>query len=337
MARPQHPQRRRFQKTLGSGAIPPAVVISRMDHLRRTEEHEQATALALEAATGDPSTAVGMLAILHAAGRQADVEMLLRLIASADPVICGDIVHALYASANSADADTLIRLLQKRPTADVAAAAAAFDHSAGERGDSSGNPLLVGLAARPGDDLVTELARLRDENRDADATALLTVIGQGGPLTVCAAAAALADRRLTKDAGTLLIHYAGRAAALDLARLFLQLTETWESAALHVAAVVAGRSDVAAFLAALQTLMPQVPQEDCLGILAERLTSLQRVELCRVLTGRWALEAVDDLIGWCARHGDARSLQAELHHAGMHAAAYHLAEKRAETTGRYEP
>lgn len=337
MARPQHPQRRLFQKTPRSGSAPPAVVISRMDHLRRSEEHEQAAALALQAVTADPVTAVGMLSILHVAGRQADVEMLLRLISSADSATCGTIVHALHASADSADAEALIRLLRKRPAPDVAAAAAAFDRAAGESGAASGNPLLAGLAAGPGDNLVAEVARLRGENRDEDASALLVVIGQGAPPAVFEAAVALADRRLTADAGTLLSHYADKAAAADLARLFLRLTEVWESAALRVAPVAAGRPDAAAFLAALRTLVPRVSPVDCAGMVAERLTSRQRVELFRALTSQQALDAVDDLMGWCIRHDDARSLQEELHQAGMHAAAYHLAEKRAETSGRYEP
>jgi hypothetical protein len=198
---------------------------------------------------------------------------------------------------------------------------------------------MVRLADRPDEDLVADLARLRGERRDADAAALLTVIGQGTPLAVCAAAAALADRRLTADAGALLIRYANTAAPPDLARLFQRLADTWENAAKRVAAVVAGRSDVAAFLSAMETLRPEVSPEDCLGMLAERLTIEQIVELCRVLTGQWALDAVDELIGWCARRDDddARDLQAMLHHAGMHAVAYRLAERRAETTGRYEP
>jgi hypothetical protein len=94
-----------------------------MDRLRRNEEHEQARMLALEAATGDPETAVGMLAVLHAASRQADARMLLELIAAADPGTCGAIVYALYASPNNAaDADALVRLLQSRPATDLAAA-----------------------------------------------------------------------------------------------------------------------------------------------------------------------------------------------------------------------
>lgn len=331
MAR-QSPRQQRFGMAVGSApgaaAVPPGMIISRMDRLRRAEEPEKARRVALEAVTGSPATAAGMLAMLHAASRSADADMLLHVIASTDAANCGAVVHALKASGAEADALGLVRLLQSRSAADIAAAAAAYDSaaSASPGGRAPDNPLLAGLASRPLDGLIAEIAALRDSQRDGEAALLLTVVGNSSPDAAWEAAANLARRGLTTDAADVLVRHIRTAAPADAARLFRRLAGFWESAAAYVAPIVGQRDDAAAVLVEVQDP----------GIVAKYLSPQQTAELCRSLAGRSAAETLDDLLGWCAGHGDARELQAALHQAGLHAAAYRLAERLAEFTGRYE-
>jgi hypothetical protein len=304
-----------------------------MDRLRAADEHTRADRLALEAATGHPATAVGMLAIFRAASRDADAEAFLRLIASTDAQIYGALVHELEVSGAVSETHRLTGLVQGRSNAELAVAAVAFDRSAMARRGPGGadgfadNPLVALLAGRAIDGLVAELVLARGEHRDDEAAVLVAALGRRPSRSLGEVAAILARQSLRADAGHLLIHAARHAEPAGLAQLFRRLAQSWGRAADLIAPILAGRDDVTTFLAALEAVAPEAYP----GILAERLSRADVVELFRTLTSRadhadHAL--VDDLLSWCVLHDDPLALATMLHEKGLHAVAYRLAERR---------